>query len=373
MTYAKLRASLKEWESSFQTINGRKPSSKDIRKEAEVYGLYKKYNAAKKAQSRNVEGPHTPVKPKTKNAKNDQKHNDDEADATDDDDTEDDEENLVTELFPTPQCKGKVLGIFDTDLQLFAVPGPPIAGLTSSSLRRASSMLPLTPQKSSPISTRQIYSSSPSTPSSQLASKPETPKSKKTPDYFRRVNLFASFVTNEESDDDAGSYGGIFDESPLIKKRAVKTKSICKLVQEASSLRTLQFEQGDEEEENKKSGDVQEIGETTAEISVSTIESIDNSPTNEDNTNETHTDPSPSSPEIDEPHALVTDPNLENTAPLFATPDPRKRKAPKRQTKKVVMRPVDDKNDQLISSKPTQNYVRLKIQHNKNRNKRFRR
>lgn len=351
MSFNELRRSIKEWEHQFHAIHDRKPSSKDIKADSTVHGLYVKYHALKKR----VE-PRTPTKPRAKPEASVQQAD---LNADGDGDTEDDEQSSITEIFPTPQFKGRVLGLFDMEIQA-----------------------PLTPQKSSPAA-------QPATPVQNVHTEAETPLSKKTPDYFRRVNLLASFT---KADDD----NELLEESPLIKRRASRMKSISELVHEASSLRELRFVGAEEQQQE----DV--LGQDSANVEVASADyprtdevadtQSQNPPSLDTDGHATHEVSSPdveeSSPDsnaqdavVPESHAseellvprtLLNDPNLENTAPLYVTPDPRKRKGPKRQTKKVVMRPVNEA-DELVGTKATQNYVRLKIHQNNKLFKRRRR
>ncbi|GMM52696.1 hypothetical protein DASB73_036590 [Starmerella bacillaris] len=361
MSITELRASIKEWEHKFLELKGHKPTFEDIKAENAVYSLYRRYQQEKKklnkpdssaVSKKAANGPATPQKKKyTKNelrtpSKNNSvsaKSLDSESDNDDATDVDDNAAEDVTELFPTPQFRGKVLSIFDMEVQ-----DPP-----------------LTPRKS-PMS-----SGLPQTPNQLDPTEVETPMSKKTPKYFQKVNLFASFKAADEGD---------LEESPLIKRRVSRVKSISAIVKEASELRSLQFATGTDENDDAETLEIdqsqsKETPENDGASTKSNSEEPDSTVTAIEPDTSQNKEPDLSELADDDPlfgRIVLEAPGVHDAVPLTFTPDTRKRKGPKRQTRKKNLKPVSEDNE-LVTSKPTENYVRLKIHHNNKKFKRGRR
>lgn len=291
-----LRATIKEWERQFLGSKGHKPTPAEIKADKKMYKLYKQYQASK---LKSKQTPETPQKPKT--------DSNDPATNT--------FEDLITEVFPTPQVRGKVLGLFDMEL--------------------------------TPVKPPTFDAHTPETPSNQLGS--ETPLNKKTPDYlFHRIDLFSTKSDDIDSEN--------IQESPLFKRAPLRKKSVSELVKEASELQKLSFD-------------------------------VDQAEANDDFSNEqlntrTPNDP-PNNPTTQLPNTTIEGDNQQiptnsSTEPVEhqnALPSQPARRTfqrkPKRQTKKVTMRPVTNES-RVSKAKATDNFVRLKINHNPNK-RQFRR
>lgn len=179
-----LRTKLKEWEHEFFENHNRKPTSKDIKENAFIHGLYKQYHrekaAALRAETRlREETPPLPEDvPQSPQRQATGEFQDAELEQTP-------QKPKITEVFPTPQHQGRVLGLFEIQL-------------------------PTTPVKPLPV---------PSTPTRNILV--ETPKSKRTPAY----------ITQRGS----AIYTG---ESPLFPRRA--SKSISQIIEEAENMSDIE-------------------------------------------------------------------------------------------------------------------------------------
>lgn len=368
-----LRAKVKSWERNFEAQNNRKPTSSDIKADKSVLLMYQQYknerrrslNSEKLQKSpsksensiRNIPG--TPQK-NNKLAKNTPQ------DAQSSDTENDDEPTplvrKVSEVFPTPSMRGKVLGLFDMEINS---PYDPQKSVTTGS-------------DASPLS--KIRPDSVSTPSRSI--EPETPQSKRTPDYFfQRVNLFPSQLDSmpipklfntaksEQSSQSTLKEGSdIMDEapdlqhpshtipqmmdSPLVKQKTSRTKSVSDLVKEASLLHESQSISEEEGE-----------GENNLSLQFGTNNKEGDSQMDK-NKEEKHVDNETPTPMIDEFDDDLTNENaktLESAPMTFdASIISKGKRKPKRQTKRVIMRPIDE-SQEVSKSKPTENYRRLTI------------
>lgn len=165
-----LRSKLKDWERDFFEKNQRKPSSKDIKENKYIHGLYKQYHREKAAALKADPEPAAELKPEP---------DPETAEIPDVERTP--QKPIISEVFPTPQHQGRVMGLFDIQL-------------------------PATPVKKPDI---------PSTPTKAILV--ETPKSKRTPAY---IGQRGSVV-----------YDG---ESPLFPRRA--SKSISQIIEEVENM-----------------------------------------------------------------------------------------------------------------------------------------
>lgn len=164
-----LRTKLKDWERDFLEKTGRKPSSKDIKENKYIHGLYKQYHREKAAALK--------AEPKLSEPKTDPN-----SETTEIPDVErTPQKPTISEVFPTPQHQGRVMGLFDIQL-----PATPVKKLDA-----------------------------PSTPTKAILV--ETPKSKRTPAY---IGQRGSVV-----------YDG---ESPLFPRRA--SKSISQIIEEVENM-----------------------------------------------------------------------------------------------------------------------------------------
>lgn len=319
-----LRASVKRWEREFEAKHGRKPTNADAKADGAAWSLYQQYRSAKKrslskdneaskshhkqistaepTETQNL--PSTPRKEAGGQAK------------LGDSDTEEDEEatpitQKVTEVFPTPQFRGRVLGLFDVDLNLLQTPQKPKLN-SQTALPVSSSPCPHTPSTSEVV---------------------ETPQSKRTPEYFQhRISLFPALSNNASQPNETSDVA----ESPLISRKASRTKPVSEIIREASEIAASNSRSSlILEEHNDASSDEESAEQGPPLLHIS------------------------------------SEPDMRDAAPVI-NPDSgakNRRSNPKRQTKRVTMRPVD-REGALSNAKATNNFVRLKIN---NKNKKFKR
>lgn len=310
----KLRTSVKRWEREFEARNERKPTNSDARADKSAWALYQQYRSAKK-RSTHTENKHQQIQQNSENHQGSENPSTPRKKAAAQPrmsvtDTEEDEEatpliQKVTEVFPTPQIRGKVLGLFDVQLDLLQ-----------------------TPQKSKQIPhTASPSSSSPCPHTPGTSDVVETPQSKRTPEYFQhRVNLFPALSNQVSNQPDEPSA-----ESPLITRKASRTKPVREIIREASEIAASK---------SKSSSILEEQNDD-----FSDDESRDSGP-----------------PILH----ISSEPDIRDTAPITSMDSTNRRFNPKRQTKRIIMRPVYQESE-LSSAKATDNFVRLKI-NNKNRN-----
>lgn len=367
-----LRAKVKSWERNFEAENNRKPTSSDIKGDKSVLHMYQQYKMERrrglnseqlqkdsnKRENSNESIPGTPkksngqVKATVQNGQ--------------DSDTENDEPTplvrKVSEVFPTPSMRGKVLGLFDMEINS-----------PYNSPKKGSNM-----SDSSPLSkTRPNVVTTPS-----RSIEPETPQSKRTPEYFfQKVNLFPpqgnpmpipklfSTAKSEGSSQSAESneVSNFMDEvpdlhhphqtvlpimdSPLVKQKTSRTKSVSDLVKEASLLNSSQRIEEDGE-----------LAENNMVLQFDTNDKTGEFPGGEDS--HTPQGEHENTTMIDEFDDDLTNENaktLESAPMMFDSSGIGKgKRKPKRQTKRVIMRPIDE-SQEISKAKPTENYRRLTI------------
>jgi len=372
---AELRTHVKAWERQFEARQGRKPTSSDARAEKTVWRLYQQYRSHKKAlrspskrsPSKRSPAKQSPSKRSPLNKRSPRKNRrppqSPEKNASD---TEEDTPSkpAVTEIFPTPQLRGRALGLFDVEL-------------------------PNTPSRRQHASPRRTPTKTPTNTASAL----ETPQSKKTPDYFlQRVDLFPADM----------------DESPLIKHKR-RGKSVSEFVKESlfaeHDMRDIEKDVDEQLEEMmvpeeprlEMQKNIRNETEAPADAGIansgpacepasgaSSVKSLEAKGFEQTEPQglplekfvQEQITPEQAVPEetpfeqsiLEEAAPETTSPEqATNDSPVempLSAPNFERRRKPKRQTKRVIMRPVGVEK-QVSTAKPTENFVRLKINNKK--------